>query len=113
MKRSTTYDNFIAVDEDLTKTNTEQMIRFQHVCGGNYEIMTLTKAIRTVSEELKDKYVIDILEPNFYYSKFKSNPKTHIDNSTSTSTSTSSPSAEIHLSGISILMIIYVICYII
>ena len=78
MKRSTTYDNFVAVDEDLISTK-EQMIRFQHVCGGNYEIMTLTKALEIVSAD---------------------SPK-YIDCNTSIS------------SGISILMIIYVICYII
>jgi hypothetical protein len=101
MKRSTTYDNFIAIDQDLSSK--EQMIRFQHVCGGKYEIITLAKAIESVAEESKDTYVIDILESNFYY---KSTP--YIDNS-----STNSPSTEFHLSGISILMIIYVICYII
>ena len=70
MKRSTTYDNFIKIDKDLSSSK-EQMIRFQHVCGGKYEIMTLTKAIKSVAEESKDTYVIDILEPNFYYSKAK------------------------------------------
>lgn len=110
MQRSHTYDNFVVVDgpkSESSPTVPVQMIRFQRVCGGDYEIMTLEKAIETVSREPD----INILQPSFYYKK--SRAKAKAESTQYIDIDTSIPSDEFHVSGMSILMIIYVICYII
>ena len=99
MQRSTTYDNFVEIDE--SGNSFEQMIRFQRVEGGRYETITLKKALEEVAAEPDDIIVPFKKSSQFYY------------NSSSLASNISEPSMEFHLSGISILTIIYVICYII